>query len=87
MEEYGLLDSGPLGHAFQRHGMALADQCRLWIDGLNVPTASAHALDADVILAACSAMLGQPGDQVIVATVNVGHLVRYCDARLWTTIA
>jgi len=48
--------------------MALADQCRLWIDGLNVPSASAHALDADVILAASAAMISQPGDQVIVAT-------------------
>jgi len=30
-------------------------------------------------------MIGQPGDQVIGATVNVGHRARYCDARLWTT--
>ncbi len=152
MQEYVLLDSGPLGHACQRRGMALADQCRLWIDGLmargvevvvpeiadyeirreltrtnalgslrrlddlvatgglsylpvttaawrqaaslwadarqrGVPTASAQALDADVILAACATMISQPGDQVIVATVNVGHLARYCEARLWTTIA
>ena len=44
------------------------------------------ALDADVILAACAATIGHPGDQVLVATQNVGHLARYCDARLWTTI-
>jgi hypothetical protein len=31
-------------------------------------------------------MLSQPGDQVIVATGNVGHLARYCDARVWTTV-
>jgi hypothetical protein len=151
MGEYVLLDSGPLGHACQRRGMALADQCRRWIDGLTargvevvvpevadhevrrelartnaswslrrlddlvatgglsflpattaawrqaallwadarqrgVPTASADALDVDVLPAACAAMIGQPGDQVIVATANVGHLARYCDARLWTTI-
>jgi hypothetical protein len=48
--------------------------------------ADARQLDADVILAACAAMIGQPGDQVIVATANVGHLARYCDAQLWTTI-
>jgi hypothetical protein len=52
-----------------------------------LPTASQDALDADVILAACATSIGQPGDQVIVATMNVGHLARYCDARLWTSIA
>jgi hypothetical protein len=51
-----------------------------------VPTASRDALDADVILAACANAIGQPGDVVIVATMNVGHLARYCDARLWTSI-
>ncbi len=60
----------------------------LWADARKrgLPTASAHELDADVILAACATTVGQPGDQVIVATINVGHLARYCDARLWTTI-
>jgi hypothetical protein len=151
MQEYVLLDSGPLGHACQRPGTALADQCRLWIDGLmargvevivpevadyeirreltrinaygsirrldnlvamgglsylpvttaawrqaasfwadarqrGLPTASPDALDADVILAAGATTIGQPGDQILVATVNVGHLARYCDARLWTSI-
>jgi len=59
-----------------------------WADARNrgLPTASPDALDADVILAACAATIGQPGDQVIVATRNVGHLARYCDARLWTSI-
>jgi hypothetical protein len=52
-----------------------------------IPTASPDALDADVILAACAATIDQPGDHVIVATINVGHLARYCDARLWMTIA
>jgi len=60
----------------------------LWADARQrgFPTAHPHALDADVILAACASTIGQPGDQVIVATVNVGHLTRCCDARLWTTI-
>ena len=53
---------------------------------LGIPTASPDALDADVILAACAATIGRPGDQILVATQNVGHLARYCDARLWTTI-
>ncbi len=60
-----------------------------WADArrTGLPTASPDALDADVILAACAAMIGLPGDQIIVATLNVGHLARYCDARLWTTIS
>ncbi len=60
----------------------------LWADARRqgLPTASPDALDADVILAACAATIGQPNDQIIVATLNVGHLARYCDARLWTTI-
>jgi hypothetical protein len=59
-----------------------------WADArrLGLPTASPDALDANVILAACAATIGQPGDQILVATQNVGHLTRYCDARLWTTI-
>jgi hypothetical protein len=59
-----------------------------WADArqLGIPTAPPDALDADVILAACAATIGYPGDQVLVATQNVGHLTRYCDARLWTTI-
>lgn len=59
-----------------------------WADARarGVPTASRDALDADVILAACATTIGQPGDTVIVATMNVGHLSRYCDARLWTSI-
>jgi hypothetical protein len=59
-----------------------------WADARarGVPTASRDALDADVILAACAATIGQPGDIVMVATMNVGHLARYCDARFWTSI-
>jgi hypothetical protein len=59
-----------------------------WADAgqRGVPTASPDALDADVLLAASATTTGQSGDQIIVATPDVGHLARYCDARLWTTI-
>jgi hypothetical protein len=50
------------------------------------PTAAPDALDGDVILAACASTIGHPGDHVMVATANVGHLARYCDSRLWMTI-
>jgi hypothetical protein len=61
---------------------------RFWADARTrgVPTASRDALDANVILAACATTIGQPGDVAIVATMNVGHLARYCDARLWTSV-
>lgn len=61
---------------------------KLWANARQrgMPTAHPHALDADVILAACATTTGQSSDSVIVATMNVGHLARYCDARIWTTI-
>jgi hypothetical protein len=34
MRPFVLLDSGPLGQACRRYGVAAADQCRLWIDSL-----------------------------------------------------
>jgi hypothetical protein len=59
-----------------------------WADARRqgIPTAHPHALDADVILAACAPTVGQPGDTVVVATTNTIHLARFCDARLWSTI-
>ena len=61
----------------------------LWADARRQgkPTASPEALDGDVILAAQALMAGGPGDTVIVATGNVGHLGRFVDARLWDKIA
>ena len=55
---------------------------------LGRPTAHPHALDADAILAAQASLCGGPGDEVIVATTNVGHLARFpgIDARPWDTI-
>ena len=53
------------------------------------PTASPDALDGDAILAAVAATIGGAGNEVIIATTNVGHLMRFpgVDARMWETIA
>ena len=48
------------------------------------PTAPDPALDGDVILAAQAATLDRP--DVVVATTNPKHLLRYVSARLWTDI-
>ena len=50
------------------------------------PTADGKALDADAILAAQSTLVAGPGDQVIVATTNVGHLSLFVNARTWREI-
>ncbi|MBM3497375.1 MAG: nucleic acid-binding protein [Armatimonadetes bacterium] len=50
------------------------------------PTADRAALDCDAILAAQAELAGDPGDEVIVATTNVGHLGLFADARPWREI-
>jgi predicted nucleic acid-binding protein len=59
------------------------------VRNLGRPTAHPHALDADAILAAQASLCGGPGDEVLIATTNVGHLARFpgIDARPWDTIA
>lgn len=50
------------------------------------PTADDKALDGDMILCALAALVGQPGDDVVIATTNVGHLSRFSQAKLWKEI-
>jgi hypothetical protein len=58
------------------------------VRNLGLPTAHPHALDGDAILAAQASLCGSPGDEVLIATTNVGHLTRFpgIDARLWDRI-
>ena len=50
------------------------------------PTADPKALDGDVILAAQAILVEEEGNEVIVATTNVGHLSQFVDAREWRLI-
>lgn len=50
------------------------------------PTADPKALDGDVILAAQATLVAEEGNEVIVATTNVGHLSQFVDAREWRLI-
>ena len=50
------------------------------------PTAAPDALDGDVILAAQATLLAAAGNEVIVATMNLGHLQCLVRALQWQAI-
>ena len=53
-----------------------------------VPTAPDDSLDADCVLAGQALVAAEAENRsVVVATSNVGHLVRMVDARVWQEIA
>jgi hypothetical protein len=49
-------------------------------------TADPKELDCDVLIAAQALDLGVPTSDLIIATMNVGHLSRFVTAELWTNI-
>jgi len=61
---------------------------QLWAESrqAGLPTADAKELDGDVILAAQGLLVGEGGEEVVIATTNVGHLSRFVDAREWQNI-
>ncbi|MEG4168792.1 MULTISPECIES: nucleic acid-binding protein [unclassified Microcoleus] len=67
--------------------MLLAAQ--LWADARNrgKPTADSNALDGDVILAAQAILEVNAGNEVVIATTNVGHLSQFVEAREWRLIS
>jgi predicted nucleic acid-binding protein len=52
------------------------------------PTADRHSLDGDAILGGVAATNGRSGDQVAIATTNIGHLSMFpgVEARRWESI-
>ncbi|WP_333322996.1 nucleic acid-binding protein [Microcoleus sp. AT9b-C3] len=66
--------------------MLLAAQ--LWADSRmrGRPTAEPNSLDGDVILAAQAILEASEGNDVVIATTNVGHWSQFTDAREWRLI-
>jgi predicted nucleic acid-binding protein len=66
--------------------MLLAAQ--LWAEArrAGTPTADPKALDGDVILSAQAKLEELKGNEVIVATTNIKHLLQFVDAREWRLI-
>ena len=67
--------------------MLLAAQ--LWADARNrgKTTAEPNVLDGDVILAAQAILEVNAGNEVVIATTNLGHLSQFVDAREWRLIS
>ena len=67
---------------------ALRLGAKLWASARNAGTAPADPkeLDADVLIAAQALDTGIPPSDIIIATVNVGHLALFTPADLWTNI-
>lgn len=67
---------------------ALRRGAQLWARARNAgtPTADPRELDADVLIAAQALDTGLPIRDMIIATVNVGHLSLFVPADLWSNI-
>jgi len=67
--------------------LAMRRAAEFWaeIRSHGLPTDSDERLDADAILASQAVTLEL--EEVVIATTNVRHLSRFCDAALWSQIS
>ena len=68
--------------------VALRLAVKLWAQARNAgtPPADPKELDCDVLIAAQALTLGVPPSDLILATMNLGHLSQFVPADLWTNI-
>lgn len=63
---------------------------QMWVDAQadGRPTSDKKNIDIDVIISAQCLILQQesPGQKVVVATTNIRHISRYCEAANWRDI-
>ena len=63
---------------------------QMWVDAQaeGRPTSDKKKIDIDVIISAQCLILRQenPGQKVIIATTNIKHISRYCEAANWQDI-
>jgi predicted nucleic acid-binding protein len=87
IRQLDLLKTGIQYLPISTDAMLLAAQ--LWADARHRgrPTADPNSLDGDVILAAQAILLANQGNEVVIATTNVGHLSQFVDAREWRLIS
>jgi hypothetical protein len=84
-----LADTGTLEFIFvSREDSILAAQ--MWVDAQaeGRPTSDKNKIDVDVIISAQCLRLQQesPGQKVVMATTNIKHISRYCEAANWRDI-
>ena len=78
-----------VGRYLQVTDTALQLASTLWAQARNAgfATADPKELDGDVLIAAQALDLNLPASDLIIATVNVGHLSRFVRAEEWQNIA
>lgn len=67
---------------------ALRLAVKLWAQARNAgtPTADPKELDCDVLIAAQALDTGVAVTELVIATMNIGHLSQFVTAELWTNI-
>lgn len=67
---------------------AMREAARCWAQARQQgqPTADDRTIDGDMILAGQVLALGLAAEEIVVATTNVRHLVRFVPAELWQSI-